>query len=214
MKYRVKYEKELKMLKLNLLNMCNLVSSQIQKAVNSMIESDTELAAEVAGDDILVNKIEHEIEKQCLDLLLKEQPVARDFREVFSSLKMITDLERMGDQAEDIARLVLGFSQKQVVQQFNYIAQMADVALEMVTGSVNAFIKQDLQLAEQVVKKDDILDYLFIKVRGDLSEKIREHNQSADDIISMILIAKYLERIGDHAVNICEWTRYYESGER
>ncbi len=214
MNYRIRYETEMKRLKLNLLRLCNLVTSQIQKSVNSLMEYDLELASQVAAQDDMVDEMEHQIEKQCLNLLLKEQPVAKDFREVFSSLKMITDLERIGDQAEDIARLVLGLSGAGVIKKFEYIAEMTAVTLEMVNGSVDAFIKEDLSLAEQVVQKDDILDDLFLKVRFKLSEKIRAHSDSAEDIISIIMIAKYLERIGDHAVNICEWTKYYEAGER
>lgn len=214
MKYRLKYVTELKSLKLNLLKLCSTVSNQIQKAVNSLLQYDIELAKQVAEEDDIIDQMEHEIEKQCMNILLKEQPVAKDFREVFATLKMITDLERIGDQAEDIARLVMSLSGKNVVKKFNYISQMTEVTLEMVTGSVNAFIKDDLLIAEQVVKKDDILDELFIKVRGELSEKIKKNEDHADDIINIIMVAKYLERIGDHAVNLCEWTKYYEVGQR
>lgn len=214
MKYRLKYVTELKSLKLNLLKLCSTVSNQIQKAVNSLLQYDIELAKQVAEEDDIIDQMEHEIEKQCMNILLKEQPVAKDFREVFATLKMITDLERIGDQAEDIARLVMSLSGKNVVKKFNYISEMTEVTLEMVTGSVNAFIKDDLLIAEQVVKKDDILDELFIKVRGELSEKIKKNEDHADDIINIIMVAKYLERIGDHAVNLCEWTKYYEVGQR
>lgn len=210
--YRIKYEAELKKLKFSLLNMCVEVCGQIEKAVGALTGCNIELAKEASKNDDIIDKMELDIEKQCHSLLLKENPVAKDFREVFAALKMITDLERIGDQAEDIANIVIGLGDSCPIKKFVYLPQMSKVVLDMVNGSVNAFIKEDIKLADEIVEMDDKLDLLFEKVKSDLVERIKKNAESADDIIAVIMIGKYLERIGDHAVNICEWTKYYEGG--
>lgn len=210
--YRIKYEAELKNLKTSLLKLCSTVTDQIKKSVNSLLCSDIELAKKVAGDDDIIDNMEQDIEKQCHNILLRENPVAKDFREVFAALKMITDLERIGDQAEDIANLVISLNGDNIIKKFIYIPLMTEVTLDMVNGSVNAFIKEDLVLADEIVKMDDKLDALFISLKLDLVEKIKKNSEYADEIIAIIMIGKYLERIGDHAVNICEWTKFYEIG--
>lgn len=212
--FRIKFEKELSVLKLSLLKLCSSVSEQIKKSVESLINFDKTLAKKVAGDDDLIDDMEKDIESQCHKILLRENPVARDFREVFAILKMITDLERIGDQAEDIANLVLSLNNQKSLKKFAYIPQMADIALEMVNNSVNAYIKDDVLLAEKTIKKDDVLDDMFTSVKQDLVKKIKLNSEYADEIISVIMIAKYLERIGDHAVNICEWIKYFEQGHK
>jgi phosphate transport system protein len=212
--YRMRYEAELKKLKISLLKLCDAVLMQIRNSVNSLIQNDTELAKKVAGDDDVIDAMEGDIEKQCHSILLIENPVAKDFREVFAILKMITDLERIGDQAEDIANIVISLGDRNVIKKFLYIPRMAETAVQMVSDSVNAFIKDDLALADNTVKADDIVDELFIKVKQDLIGKIKKNSENAEEIIAIIMIAKYLERIGDHAVNICEWTRYFDIGHK
>ncbi|MDD4002693.1 MAG: phosphate signaling complex protein PhoU [Clostridia bacterium] len=211
--YRLKYEAELKKLKLSLLTLCAEVSAQIENSITSLISCDIALARETASRDDIIDNMELDIEKQCHKILLRENPVAKDFREVFAALKMITDLERIADQAEDIANIVIGFGEERcAVKNFENLLKMSKIALEMVSGSVNAFIKQDIKLADKIAQTDDELDFLFLKLKEDLIQRIKKNSEYAEDIIGIIMIAKYLERIGDHAVNICEWTKYFEGG--
>lgn len=212
--YRLKYETELKNLNISLLKLCAAVTDQIKKSVEALLSFNTALAKKVASDDDIVDGMTEDIEKQCHNILLRQNPVAKDFREVFAILKMITDLERIGDQAEDIANLAVSLNGDNIIKKFKYIPMMTQVALGMVSGSVSAFIKEDLKLADEVVNTDDKLDSLFIELKLDLVEKIKKNSEYAEEIIAIIMIAKYLERIGDHAVNICEWIKYYEIGEK
>ena len=156
--------------------------------------------------------MERDIERQCMRLLLMQQPVATDLRVVSSALRMIADLERIGDQAFDIADITKsgsfqGFSGKV------HIKEMAKAAIHMVTDSVDSYVKQDVQLAKRVTEEDDVVDELFLKVRRELAELIHTDQNASEQALDLLMIAKYLERIGDHAVNVSEWVIYSVTGK-
>ncbi|MCL1873543.1 MAG: phosphate signaling complex protein PhoU [Clostridiales bacterium] len=219
MSIRVRYERELKGVFDNLVLMCRHNEVAIEKCVKSLIERDFELAKEVYAEDKLIDKIEREIEQSCLRILLMEHPVAGDFLEVAAALKMITDLERIGDQARDIAEITLQFGDDTYlkkddtyIKKLVHIPQMAVIVIQMVKDGVQAYINRDLTLARSLGKTDDKVDELFNTVMNELTALIRKNPENAEQAILFMMITKYLERIGDHAVNIGEWVEYAITG--
>ena len=166
----------------------------------------------VAEDDI--DQKEKDIESLCLKLLLQQQPVAKDLRVISSALKMITDLERIGDQAADISEIVIMMNGAPYVQKLIHIPQMATATVKMVTESIDAFVKKDAAIAKAVIEYDDVVDNLFDKVKFDLIELIRSDNPNSEQAIDLLMIAKYFERIGDHACNVAEWAVYSITGKQ
>lgn len=212
MSIRNKYEEELTTVFNKLIAMCRTVEIAIEKSVNSLVHSDTELAGEVIKEDKNVDNLEHEIEQDCLKILLMEHPVASDFRDVSAALKMITDLERIADQAADISEITFQFGDEQFIKEPSHIKEMAKLATGMVKDSVQSYINRDLELARSLDRRDDGVDNLFGKIKGELVELIKKDGRNADQAILFMMIAKYIERIADHAVNIGEWVEYAITG--
>ena len=175
---------------------------------------DDYLAREVMAGDKNVDHAEREIEQDCLKILLMEHPVAGDFRDVSAALKMITDLERIADQAADISEISLQFKGEEFIKEPEHIEMMAKIVSAMVKDGVTSYINRDLELAKGLDKRDDRVDELFETVKSDLVELIKQNPKNADQAILFMMIAKYLERIGDHAVNIGEWVEYASTGSR
>ena len=213
MKKVYKLDVELNDLKLELLKMFRFVEEMIEQSIKALLERDEELAKKVYEADTFVDQAELDIERHCMKIMLKMQPVAKDFRDVSTVLKVITDIERIGDQASDIAGIVPQISDNKVGCEKTHLPEMGRLAVEMVRDSVNSFIRQDVELAEKTIKADDIMDSKFEEVKQELINEIKENSAIADDAIMFMMIVKYLERIGDHAVNVCEWTDYNNSGE-
>jgi phosphate transport system protein len=214
MSIRSRYEKELRGVFDNLVLMCRHIEAAIEKCVKALVDRDFELAKEVCGDHKLIDKMEREIEQSCLRILLMEHPVASDFYEVSVALKMITDLERIGDQAWDIAEIVTQFGDEEYIKKLEHIPQMAVIVIQMVKDGVQAYINHDLALARSLDKTDDKVDNLFNTVMADLTVLIKKNPDNAEQAIMLMMITKYLERIGDHAVNIGDWVEYAITGER
>lgn len=212
MSIRNKYEIELNTVFNKLFSMCRTVEIAIEKSINSLVQRDEALAAEVIKEDKNVDNLEHEIEQDCLKILLMEHPVASDFREVSAALKMITDLERIADQAADISEIVFGFGQEKFIKEPIRIKEMAKLATVMVKDSVLSLINRDIELARSLDKRDDRVDELFKEIKSDLVSLIQKDGNNADQAILFMMIAKYLERIADHAVNIGEWVEYAVTG--
>lgn len=210
---RERYIQKLEQMNLSLYKMCAKVINQINNSVEALFQGNSSLANDVCNQDIIIDEMEKDIENQCLQILLREQPVAKDFRRVSAILKMITDIERIGDHAEDIASLVLTLDDKNV-RNIVVIKDMCRIAKDMLDKSVEGYIKEDMELCDRVVEKDDKLDKLFQMAKKELARHLDTDNMSNDDVVSLLMIAKYLERIGDHAVNISEWAKYYEYGVR
>jgi len=214
MSTRARYEKELKEIFNNLVLMCRYIELAIEKCIKALLDRDFELADEVFKEDKEIDKLEREIEQSCLRILLMEHPVANDFHEVSAALKMITDLERIGDQARDIAEITTQFGDEEYIKKLEHIPQMAVIVIQMVKDGVQAYIKRDLELARSLDRTDDKVDALFNMVMSDLTALIKQNPDNAEQAIMFMMITKYLERIGDHAVNIGEWVEYAITGYR
>ena len=182
-----------------------LIETAIARAYKGLINQNIEIAKENVEFDREIDQKEKEVENICLKLLLQQQPVASDLRLISSAIKMITDMERIGDQAADISELTILMSKTQYIKRLDHIEQMAKATIEMVTTSVDAFVKRDLELARSVFARDDIVDNLFVTIKNDLIELIREDVNNGEQAIDLIMVAKYFERIGDHAVNLADW---------
>ncbi|CDE12704.1 phosphate signaling complex protein PhoU [Ruminococcus sp. CAG:330] len=206
------YTAQLETLNTNMIQMGALCEDAISAAIQSLLEDDRTIAKKVTDTELEIDQMERDIERQCMRLLLMQQPVATDLRVVSSALRMIADLERIGDQAFDIADITKsgsfqGFSGKV------HIKEMAKAAIHMVTDSVDSYVKQDVQLAKRVTEEDDVVDELFLKVRRELVKLIHTDQNASEQALDLLMIAKYLERIGDHAVNVSEWVIYSVTGK-
>jgi phosphate transport system protein len=205
MTYRTQFEKELEELKLSLIKMGDLVIKNIHSALKAFLDMNTELASEIIKNDREVNEFEYKIEKECMRIILREQPVAKDLRLITSVLKMITDLERIGDHAVDISKLTVFMEKTNKPFSAKQVNKMVDVSEEMITMALESFVNQDQNIALEVINKDDIVDDYFTEVRNLVAEAIRNSNIDADYALYLMMVTKYLERIGDHAVNLAEW---------
>ncbi|MBQ8145687.1 MAG: phosphate signaling complex protein PhoU [Clostridia bacterium] len=212
MSIRKAFEVELSELKTQLVEMCRITEGMISDAITALINRDRALGKSIGELDKQVDEYEMSIEKKCMRILLKQQPVAKDFRAVSTALKMITDIERFGDQASDIGELVYSMPGEAYIKKLNHISLMGSLAVKMVRDSVNSFITNSQELANSVISADDTMDSLFITVQNELIELIRQDSANGEQAITLMMIAKYLERIGDHAVNVAEWTKYNETG--
>ena len=214
MTIRAKYEKELNEVFVKLIDMCHMAETAIEKSITALKTRNDDLAREVMVNDKNVDHAEREIEQDCLKILLMEHPVAGDFRDVSAALKMITDLERIADQAADISEISLQFKGEEFIKEPEHIEMMAKIVSGMVKDGVSSYINRDLDLAKGLDKRDDRVDELFETVKKDLIDLIMQNPKNADQAILFMMIAKYLERIGDHAVNIGEWVEYASTGSR
>ena len=212
MSVRKLFEAELADLKNELVEMCRFTEEMLESAIEALLKRDRELGRRISDMDKRVDEYEMDIEKRCMRILLKQSPVAKDFREVSTALKMITDIERVGDQASDIGDLVYTMPGERYIKRLTHIREMGDLAVKMVREGVNSFIENDEKLADEVIRTDDRMDELFLTVKSDLIELIKKDANNGDQAIELIMVAKYLERIGDHAVNVAEWTKYNETG--
>ena len=213
MSARVQFEAELNEMKDELVAMCRLTADMSANANTALVNFDRELGRSIGESDKKVDEYEMDIEKRCMRILIRRQPVARDFRVVSTALKMITDIERFGDQASDIGDLVYTMPGDTYIKKLTHLSAMGELAVRMVRESVNSFIRNDAQLADEVIALDDAMDDMFIAVKDDLIELIRQDGEkNGDQAITLMMVAKYLERIGDHAVNVAEWTKYNETG--
>ena len=208
---RSKFDHDLETLNTELIAMGGLIESAIRQAVGALLHREGTNAEEAIIFDREVDRKEVEIESLCLRLLLQQQPVARDLREISSALKMISDLERIGDQAADIAELTR-FVRIPEGPGRQRIQEMANAVIRMVTDSVDSFVKRDLDLAREVCREDDQVDELFNQVKKELIGLIAAEADSGELWLDLIMVAKYLERIGDHATNVAEWVEYSITG--
>lgn len=205
-------DRQLEHLEDNLVKMSLLSESAIKKAMEALLKRDRELAKEVIKEDGDIDRFNRQIEDDSFRILLLDSPVAGDFLRVSASLKMITDLERIGDYAVDIAEEVVTFPDEPYIKELADIPEMGEAAIALVHKAVRGFINRDIESARSLAKDDDKIDSLFLKVKRDLLHSIKEKEENADQAIILMMIAKYLERIGDHAVNIGEWVDYGETG--
>ncbi len=205
------FDQQLETLNTQLIEMGALCENAISYAVDALMKNDTELAEEANAAEREIDKKEREIESLCLRLLLQQQPVARDLRQISSALKMITDMERIGDQASDIAEIA-HFSNLSDSSNAVHIADMGKETISMVTESIEAYVRKDSELAKKVISHDDKVDHLFSTVKSGVIDMLAYNSLEGEQALDLLMIAKYLERIGDHAVNIAEWVLFSITG--
>lgn len=210
---RNKFEREMAELNADVIKMSNFIEVTILKAMEALKTQDKLLAQDVYENDYKANELEYKIEKKSLRILLTEQPVAKDLRTISTALKMITDMERICDQGADIAEIVMSF-QGDINEGNDLLHEMADKCVKMVMKAIDSFVNHDLALANAVIDSDDEVDRLFLEVRKGLIEAIKTDASNGELWIDYLMIAKYLERIGDHAQNIAEWVVFNITGVR
>ena len=205
---RKTFDQQLQQLGAELTHMGSLCETAIASAALALKNGDVELAKRAIAADVEIDQAERDIERLCLKLLLQQQPVARDLRQISSALKMITDMERIGDQAADISEIVKHISKEEFAMELYPIGVMAQATSSMVTRSVEAYVQRDLALAKEVIESDDQVDDLFCEIKAELIRLITENPGCGEQALDFLMIAKYLERIGDHATNIAEWVEF------
>ena len=208
------YDAELLQLDTMLARMGHAAGGAIESAMTALRTGDVELARGVIARDSEIDAAEHEIEHRCLTLFLRQQPVAGDLRKVSTALKMVTDIERIADQASDIAEITLHLKTEgaQGVGVLEDLDKMGAIALRMVKDAIGAYVQVDLSVAAQVIARDDECDAMFRKISGEVAQYIAAHPDQAETALDLFMISKYLERLGDHAVNVAEWVEFLKTG--
>ena len=209
---RNRFDQQLEKLNVELVTMGALCEDALTYAIKALFDRESDMAERAEEAEKQIDQMEREIESICMRLLLQQQPVARDLRVISSALKMIGDMERIGDQAADIAEIVK-YLKEDDVPNLRHLREMSDFAAGMVTASINSFVRQDLDLARKVILDDDVVDGYFEKVKEALIGLIAEGDRDGAFLLDVLMIAKYIERVGDHATNIAEWVVYSITGE-
>ena len=209
---RDKFQQQLQQLNEDLIEMGALCKEAVADAMTALLHSDKQARQKAFLTEYEIDNKEREIENLCMKLLLQQQPVARDLRNISAALKMISDMERIGDQASDIADITKYLENSELTQHV-HIQQMAESAMSMLTESIDAFVRKDLLLARKVMKEDNMVDDLFNQIKLEVIQEIARNPDEGELCVDMMMIAKYFERIADHVVNIAEWVEYSVTGE-
>ena len=209
---RNRFDRQLCQLNDGLIEMGELIEKAIEDTIKALVSQDVELANTVINMDDEIDAKEKEIENLCLKLLLQQQPVAKDLRLISSALKMITDMERIGDHATDISEITIELSSQKYIKKLEHIQQMSKETMVMLVQSIEAFVNKDIDKVRSVIEQDDIVDNLFITVKRELIGMIHENVDAGEQATDLLMVAKYLERIGDHATNISEWVIFSITG--
>lgn len=210
---RNRFDRQLVQLNNELIEMGGMIEKAISDTVKALVNQDIELASNVIEYDEEIDHQEREIEQLCLKLLLQQQPVAKDLRLISAALKMITDMERIGDHATDISEITIELSKESYIKKLDHIQQMAKETMVMLVQSVEAFVNKDMDKARAVIVHDDVVDDLFNKVKAELIAMIHEDVNAGEQASELLMAAKYFERIGDHATNISEWVIFSITGQ-
>lgn len=207
------FQEELESLHHDLIRMGTRVEEQIDKCINALVKQDAELAARIIDEDDIVDNMEQDIEEKCIKLIARQQPLAIDLRKIFTTIKIVTDLERIADHAVDIARITLRLKDERFIKPLIDIPRMSEIVQDMIRESLDAYVKLDTKLAEEACKKDDEIDALFKQVFRELLVIMMEDPKTINQATQFLFVCKFLERIGDHVTNICEWIVYLVTGE-
>lgn len=202
---RSKFDEQLHLLNQEMMQMGSMIEDSIQKAINALIDQNVELAKKIMDNDTQIDHEQKKIENLCFNLLMQQQPVAKDLRVISAAMKMVTDMERIGDHAADISEMTILMSKTPYVPNLEHINRMASETVQMLIRSIEAYVEKDMKKAVDVIASDDVVDDLFDKNKAELIEQIQREPQSAESAADMLMVAKYFERIGDHATNIAEW---------
>ena len=205
------FDAQVEILNRQMIEMCGMIENTLEDASEVLQTMDVKRAQEIIDGDAVIDRKEREIESLCLRMLLTRQPVAHDLRVVSSALKMITDMERIADHAADISEIVtmIGYQLDSIPAHF---AAMSSTAVDMVHRAIDAYVRQDVELARQVMEDDDIVDNLFVEVKQEIVDFLVQDSSRSVEGMDFLMIAKYYERIGDHATNIAEWVEYCVTG--
>ena len=208
------FDADLQTLSASLIEMGQFATKAVEQAVDALFSQDKAAAKRIIEADDMLDEMEHDIEQLCLRLLLKQQPVASDLRKISTAIKMITDIERIGDHAADIAEITILLNAPVFPEVYDDLRKMALVAQDMANAATRAYVDGDLALARKTREVDDIVDAAFLNIRNRLGEIIRTQPDQMEAAMDYLMVIKYLERIADHAENICEWVEYYMTGEK
>lgn len=209
---RDKYQEDLEKLNANILKMGKMIEIAIESTIIALMGRDTQAAVTVSENDEAIDNMEREIEGLCMKLLLQQQPVATDLRVITAALKMVTDMERIGDHASDIAELVLQIPDCKY-HKMDTITEISTQIINMIHKSIESFINRNYDMAQVVIAQDDIVDNLYHEIKTDLIQKIKK-TDDGEQILDYLLIARYFERIGDHATNIAKWVVFAITGKK
>ena len=196
---RSKFDEQLHLLNQEMMQMGSMIEDSIQKAINALIDQNVELAKKIMDNDTQIDHEQKKIENLCFNLLMQQQPVAKDLRVISAAMKMVTDMERIGDHAADISEMTILMSKTKYIPNLEHINRMASETVQMLIRSIEAYVEKDMEKAVDVIASDDVVDDLFDKNKAELIEQIQREPHD------MLMVAKYFERIGDHATNIAEW---------
>ncbi len=202
---RSKFDEQLRQLNTEMTLMCTMIETAIQDAMDVFFSQNVSKAKKIMRDDEIIDRQQKKIENICFQLLIQQQPVARDLRTITAAMKMVTDMERIGDQAADISELTIMMADSPYLVKADHIRKMSAEAVIMLLRAVEAYVERDMDKAREVISHDDIVDDLFIKVKADLIDVMQTEPSYAEHAADLLLVNKYLERIGDHATNIAEW---------
>lgn len=202
---RKRFDEQLHELNQEMQEMGRMVEDGIQKAIEALLKQDEILAKSVMEADVLVDEKQKEIESICFKLLMQQQPVASDLRVISAALKMVTDMERIGDHAADISEMTLHLAHEAYIKNLDHIRQMATETTWMLIQSIEAYVEKDIKKASKVITHDDIVDDLFAETKKELIELIHKDKNNGEQATDLLMVAKYFERIGDHATNLAEW---------
>ena len=209
---RNRFDRQLVQLNDEMIEMGSIIEKAIQQAITALIKQDTDAARKIIEYDEDIDQQEKIIENLCLKLLLQQQPVARDLRVISSALKMVTDMERIGDHASDISEMAILMADRPYIKKLEHIQEMAKEASVMLVNSIEAFVNKDVKQAHEVIIKDDVVDNLFETIKNELIAMIHKNPDVGDQAMDLLMVAKYLERIGDHACNIADWVIFSITG--
>lgn len=205
---RSKFDEQLLELNKEMIEMGNKIILSIKKAIEALVARDENMAKDIMESDAEIDQLQKKIESICFNLLIRQQPVARDLRTVTAAMKMVTDMERIGDHAADISEMTILMGQNSQIDKFEHISQMATETMIMLNHSIEAYVEKNVIKAKEVIEHDDIVDDLFVEAKKDVIDLILNNPSEGEGATDILLIAKYFERIGDHATNIAEWVIY------
>lgn len=205
---RNKFDVQLSSLNTEMIEMGNQIVKSIAMAIEALANCDSELALTIIEGDAQIDQRQKKIEGICFQLLIQQQPVARDLRTVTAAMKMVTDMERIGDHAADISEMTIQMGTNNHIDRFEHIKKMANETMLMLNHSIEAYVERDSKKAEEVIAHDDVVDALFEQAKRDIIDLILENSKEGEEATDLLMVAKYFERIGDHATNIAEWVIY------
>ncbi|WP_125154631.1 phosphate signaling complex protein PhoU [Clostridium rectalis] len=211
---RSTFDRELYELHNDILRMGSVVEKQIHECIEALIHHDVSLARNIINDDDIVDNMQREIEDKCIKLIAKEQPLATDLRRIFTTTKIVTDLERMADHAVDIAKIAIRLKNENFIKPVVDIPRMSDIVKEMIRESLDAYVESDVEKAYKVCEEDDKIDDIYKGVFNEMLPMMAKDNNTVNQATQFLFVCKYLERVADHVTNVCEWTIYMVTGEQ